>query len=252
LQHVPYKSGFERWHKTLKNGKLIAGVVESLPESEQEILQVQDILSILVIPLWMEGKWYGFIGFDDVVQPRQWNEEDIRLLQTAAKVIGIYLERKKVMEDLERTNKHLIETQSQLVQSEKMASMGTLVAGIAHEINTPVGAVSSMHDTLMQAVGKLKSILETDFQEAYQQNQRLKNTLKVIEDANKVIDSGTDRVTNIVRQLRSFARLDEAELKTVDIHEGLEDTLVLIHHEIKHNINVVRNYGEIPPIACYP
>lgn len=74
----------------------------------------------------------------------------------------------------------------------------------------------------------------------------------MIEDANKVIDSGTDRVTNIVRRLRSFARLDEAELKTVDIHEGLEDTLVLVHHEIKHNIKVVRNYGEIPPIACYP
>ena len=252
LQHVPYKSGFERWRNTLKNGKLIAGVVESLPESEREILEAQDILSILVIPLWVEGKWYGFIGFDDVAEPRQWNEEDIRLLQTAAKVIGIYLERKKVMQDLERTNKHLIETQAQLVQSEKMASLGTLVAGIAHEINTPVGAVSSMHDTLIRAAGKLKSILETDFQEAYQQNHRLKNTLKVIEDANKVIDSGTDRVTNIVRRLRSFARLDEAELKTVDIHEGLEDTLTLIHHEIKHNIKVIRNYGKIPMVACYP
>ena len=252
LQHVPYKSGFERWRNTLKNGKLIAGLIEALPDSEREILESQDILSILVIPLWVGGKWYGFIGFDDVAEPRQWNEEDIRLLQTAAKVIGIYLERKKVMEDLERTNKHLIETQAQLVQSEKMASLGTLVAGIAHEINTPVGAVSSMHDTLMRAVGKLKSILETDFQKAYQQNQRLKNTLKVIEDANKVIATGTDRVTNIVRRLRSFARLDEAELKTVDIHEGLEDTLVLVHHEIKHNIKVLRNYGEIPPISCYP
>jgi len=59
-------------------------------------------------------------------------------------------------------------------------------------------------------------------------------------------------VTNIVRRLRSFARLDEAELKTVDIHEGLEDTLTLIHHEIKHNIKVIRNFGKIPPVACYP
>jgi two-component system NtrC family sensor kinase len=139
-----------------------------------------------------------------------------------------------------------------LVQSEKMASLGTLVAGIAHEINTPVGAISSMHDTLIRAVGKLKSILEIDFQEVYCQNQRLQSTFRIIEDANKVINSGTDRVTNIVRRLRSFARLDEAELKTVDIHEGLEDTLILVHHEIKHNIKVVRNYGNIPLIACYP
>ncbi len=252
LQHVPYKDGFERWRKALSNGNLIAGLVESFPESERDILESQDILSILEIPLWVEGKWYGFIGFDDVEQQRQWNDEDIRLLQTAAKVIGIYLERKKVMEDLERTNRHLRETQAQLVQSEKMASLGALVAGIAHEINTPVGAISSMHDTLMRAVEKLKSILETDFRDAVQHNQRLNNTLNVIEDANKVIDSGTDRVTNIVRRLRSFARLDEAEIKTVDVHEGLEDTLTLIHHEIKRNIKVIRNFGEIPPIACFP
>jgi signal transduction histidine kinase len=59
-------------------------------------------------------------------------------------------------------------------------------------------------------------------------------------------------VINIVRRLKSFARLDEAELKTVDIHEGLEDTLTLIHHEIKHNITVRKNYGNIPPISCFP
>ncbi len=133
-----------------------------------------------------------------------------------------------------------------------MASLGTLVAGIAHEINTPVGAVNSMHDTLKRAIEKLKSALKTDFAEAFYHNKQIKNVLKVIEDANRVIDSGTDRVTNIVRRLRSFARLDEAEMKTVDIHEGLEDTLTLIHHEIKHDIKVIRNYGNIPEIACYP
>jgi signal transduction histidine kinase len=80
----------------------------------------------------------------------------------------------------------------------------------------------------------------------------LKATLDIIDDSNKVITSGTERVTNIVRRLRSFARLDEAELKTVDIHEGLEDTLTLMHHSIKHDIVVRKNYGEIPPLACYP
>jgi len=67
-----------------------------------------------------------------------------------------------------------------------------------------------------------------------------------------VIASGTARVTEIVRRLRSFARLDEAELKLADVREGLEDTLALIHHELKHGITVRRNYGDVPPFACYP
>jgi len=73
----------------------------------------------------------------------------------------------------------------------------------------------------------------------------------MMEDAGKVIESGSSRVANIVRRLRSFARLDEAELKKTDLHEGLEDTLVLINHEIKHGITIHRNYGEIPEIPCY-
>jgi signal transduction histidine kinase len=74
----------------------------------------------------------------------------------------------------------------------------------------------------------------------------------VVTEANRVIESGTQRVTEIVRRLRSFARLDQAELKKADIHEGLEDTLALIHHELKHNIVVKRDYGSVPPIPCYP
>jgi PAS domain S-box-containing protein len=159
---------------------------------------------------------------------------------------------KQVMKDLEEANNELRETQAQLVQSEKMASLGQLVAGIAHEINTPIGAASSMHNTLVRAIDKLRAVLESDFPDECAKNKSVKSYLKVIEDANKVIDTGTERVITIVRRLRSFARLDEAELKTVDIHEGLEDTLTLIHHEIKHHINLKREYGDIPSIACYP
>ncbi|MDP8227862.1 MAG: ATP-binding protein [Candidatus Electryoneaceae bacterium] len=153
-------------------------------------------------------------------------------------------------EELERTNRHLHQAQSQLVQSEKMASLGMLVAGIAHEINTPIGAVNSMHNTLIRAMGRLKISLETCSECVT--GKTMPKLLTIIDNANDVITRGTDRVTEIVRRLRSFARLDEAELKKVDIHEGIEDTLMLIHHEIKHNITVVRNYSDIPPIACYP
>ncbi len=158
----------------------------------------------------------------------------------------------RLLDKLAETNRHLHETQAQLVQSEKMASLGMLVAGIAHEINTPIGAVHSMHDTLQRALDKLRETLESSYGEWLERDAGLSRPLKVIAEASKVIESGSTRVIEIVRRLRSFARLDEAELKKVDLHEGLEDTLSLIRHELKHSIQIKRNYGDLPPIACFP
>lgn len=161
-------------------------------------------------------------------------------------------ERKQTLVDLEEAYRNLRQTQAQLVQSEKMASLGMLVAGIAHEINTPVGAINSMHNTLVRAVDKLKQLVDQEYFDVSQNRDKLTTAFKLIEDANKVILSGTERVMNIVRRLRSFARLDEAELKESDIHDGLEDTLTLVHHELKHNITVEKNYGHITPVSCFP
>jgi len=158
----------------------------------------------------------------------------------------------QALTDLEKAHSELKNAQIQLVQSEKMASLGMLVAGIAHEINTPIGAVNSMHDTLLRSIQKLKDILRKRPTEIDQEDARLSEILKTLDDANKVIESGTERVMTIVKRLRSFARLDEAELKTVDIHEGIEDTLTIIHHQIKHNITIIKNYGSLPKIACFP
>ncbi|MEE4311043.1 MAG: PAS domain S-box protein [candidate division KSB1 bacterium] len=173
----------------------------------------------------------------------------------AIEMIGVahdFTDMRKVLDDLEEANCSLKETQSQLVQSEKMASLGMLVAGIAHEINTPIGAVNSMHDTLFRAINRMKSVIQQRLTKEPEVENELANAFKIIEKANKVIQNGTNRVIEIVRRLRSFARLDEADLKDADIHEGLEDTLTLIHHEIKHDIKVTRNFGEIPRITCYP
>lgn len=170
-------------------------------------------------------------------------------------IIGVahdFTEMKNILNDLEEANLHLRETQTQLVQSAKMASLGKLVAGIAHEINTPIGAVNSMQDTLFRTLEVLKNTIDSRYPTEPKKASKLKASFKVIDESKKVINSGTDRVINIVKRLRSFARLDEAELKTVDIHEGLEDTLTLIHHDIKHNIQVKKSYGDIPPIACFP
>ena len=159
---------------------------------------------------------------------------------------------KRALTDLTDTNRELRQTQAQLVQSEKMASLGGLVAGIAHEINTPVGAMTSMHDTLMRAIAKLKEHLKETSPEAFETDERLKSLFGMIDESNQVIRSGSSRVAEIVRRLRSFARLDEAELKKVDVHEGLEDTLTLVHHEIKHNIQIVRDYGKLPLMSVFP
>lgn len=159
---------------------------------------------------------------------------------------------KKLQTDLKETNRHLKEAQAQLVQSEKMASLGQLVAGIAHEINTPIGAINSMHDTLFRTLDRLKEFIQQELPEDCRQIPNLEAAFKLIDDSNSVIKSGAERVINIVTRLKNFARLDEADLKTVDIHEGIEDTLILIHHELKHHITVVKNYGDVPPISCFP
>ena len=133
-----------------------------------------------------------------------------------------------------------------------MASLGMLVAGVTHEINTPVGAISSTYDTLVQAIDRLKTMMDVEGTTDSGGDGKAARVFKVIEDANRVITSGTSRATNIVQRLRSFARLDEAEFETVDLHEGIEDTLLLVQHEFGDRIVVQRNYGELPAISCNP
>jgi PAS domain S-box-containing protein len=149
-----------------------------------------------------------------------------------------------------RAQEALKEMEAQVAQSEKMASLGMLVAGVAHEINTPVGAINSMHNTLVRAVEKLKSTRKIE--PSGHEGQPVSKLLRIIDNANRVITSGTERVTNIVRRLKSFARLDEAELKIVDIHLGIEDTLTMVHHQLKHKAVVECNFGDLPLIPCYP
>ncbi|MBN2196216.1 MAG: hypothetical protein JW751_25610 [Polyangiaceae bacterium] len=141
---------------------------------------------------------------------------------------------------------------ARLLESEKMASLGMLITGIAHEINTPIGAVSSMHDTLVRAVDKLRGVLATECPRDQGADPKLTNLLKFIDDANRVIADGAGRVTTIVKRLRCFARLDDAELVEADINEGIDSTLQLVHHVLKQRIEVVRELGRLPRIACYP
>ena len=124
---------------------------------------------------------------------------------------------KQLIKELEEAKQILEQTRAQLTQSEKMASLGSLMAGIAHEINTPIGAVASMHDTLFRTFEKLKDFIQTGCPDNLKQHSEITSAFQIIEDSYNVIIQGTERVINIVRRLKNFARLDEHELKTVDM-----------------------------------
>ena len=155
---------------------------------------------------------------------------------------------KRYAAELESINQELRDTQTALVQSEKMASLGNLVAGVAHEINTPVGAVNCNADVMRRALEKLGGSLDAEVL----QNSDVARALGALDNAGRVNQDACDRIVKIVRGLRNFARLDEAERKRVDIHDGLESTLILLHHELKNPIEVVREYGDLPEIECFP
>jgi len=155
--------------------------------------------------------------------------------------------------DLEDAMRQLRETQEQLVLSEKMASLGNLVAGVAHEINNPVGAVSSAADTSRRSIEIVTRLLEeaADLQ-TLRENHRFRTALDVLKSNNEITSTASDRITAIVHSLRNFARLDESEYQEADVHEGLDSTLTLLHHETKRRIEVVKEYGDLPRIQCYP
>ena len=154
--------------------------------------------------------------------------------------------------ELEQANRNLRETQAQLVRSSTMASLGTLAAGIAHELNTPMGAIHSNADVERRAVRIIRGILRDPSVASKLGSQpRLERTLKIFDDINQMTSEAAERVTRIVQSLKSFARLDQPELEWVDLHEGIESVLTLMDHLVKDRVQVVKHYGQLPKVKCY-
>jgi two-component system NtrC family sensor kinase len=138
----------------------------------------------------------------------------------------------------------------QLVQAEKMAALGQLIAGVAHEINTPLGAIKSNNDTSRRTLDRLQALLEKD---TLSEEERAK-TKKLLDGAIRLADvdhDAVERISAIVLSLRKFARLDAASVDTIDVHQALDDTLILLSHQIKHGVSIVRQYGQVPALECH-
>ncbi|MEG4244939.1 ATP-binding protein [Microcoleus sp. MON2_D6] len=157
--------------------------------------------------------------------------------------------------------KELKETQSQLIQTEKMSSLGQMVAGIAHEINNPVNFIGGNIDYANQYIEDLAGLV-TLYQEYYPNPpdailERIEDIeLEFLrEDLPKTLSSmkmGADRIREIVVSMRNFSRSDDGKMKSADIHEGIDSTLVILNHRLKQGIQVIKQYGNLPAVECYP
>ncbi len=209
----------------------------SLPVSKSGERRFYDINATLVA--YSSNQLLQVVG-QDVTQREQLSEH--------LKVHAEELER-----EVDSRTKALRESQSRMVQQEKMAVLGALAAGIAHELNTPIGTINSSADTLARSLETVRRTLAApDAPESIREDKRLRQVLDLLEDIARINKLACERIVAIVRSLRNFARLDEAAFQNADLRQGLDSTLTLVRHELKNRIVVVKDYQDIPPIHCHP
>ena len=224
--------------KELKNRNI--SISYSLTEYLEAEPFRQSVLRIIV-PIFHMQKMIGVLVLLSY-QKRELNEE-LEILDAVSSQLGnaiiraeLYQKNAKNVKDLKAALEELKETQLQLINSEKMASLGQLVAGVAHEINTPVASIKSNNSIISKIIPRLE---QEDLRE-------------MLTEINKLDSEAIQRISNIVVSLKKFVRLDEAELQETNINKEIDLTLDIIRHETKNKITIEKHYGELPLIKCYP
>jgi signal transduction histidine kinase len=208
----------------------------------KKYFQSQGIRSFLEVPLISGNQLIGILGFNTSRFEKEWSEDDIRILRIAAETFTNALERK-------RADILLKKTQAQLLQSEKMASIGKLTAGIAHEINNPVGAVSSAVDSSARGVEIILKALKAN--QNSMEGKSLQKTLQVLQNNIQIMAKAGNRIKDLVNQLNKFTGLDQAEYRKVNIHERLDSVLAIIQHDVDGRVSIKKKYGKISEIYAF-
>lgn len=254
------------------NGLVRIDDVAQYPEPiHRAYLEMVGGQSIIEVRILLQNGQLGVLA-GNRHQQQAWTDHEVELLQAVAGQIAIalnqailYTESRNRAQELADTLLELQQTQMQMIQSEKMSSLGQLVAGVAHEINNPVnfiyGNLSHANDYISDILGLvdlyqqhypkpvpeiLAEIAAIDLNFVKEDLLKLLNSMKV----------GADRIQMIVGSLRTFSRMDETEKKPVNIHDGIESTLMILQNRIKakHDrveIKILKEYGTLPPVACY-
>jgi PAS domain S-box-containing protein len=240
------------------------------PKSEigyPDFLRTSGARSRLCVPIKTQRHQFGIIICDHK-QPHHWTDDEVVLVQSVAYQLAIAIDQAELYNDsrakgkaLQHTLQELKRAQAQMVQNEKMSSLGQLVAGIAHEINNPVNFIHGNVDYTKVYVADLLKLVE-QYQKYYPEPvAEINQAMEAIDldflrrDFPKILDSmqmGTTRINEIVESLRSFSRLDETGLKVVDLHKGIDSALMILQSRINQPpaIEIAKNYGELPLVEC--
>ncbi|MGB3405584.1 MAG: MHYT domain-containing protein [Microcoleaceae cyanobacterium] len=244
-----------------------------------QFLQRLQVQANLIVPIMVHNYLWGLLIVHQCCCTRDWKEAEKNLLNRLAIQLGISIQQSELYtqaeqnaqqallqaQKLQKTLQELQSLQLQLIQSEKMSSLGQLVAGIAHEINNPVNFIHGNLTHVQEYTQDLLDLIQL-YQTHYPEPcSEIQTEIEEVdleflqEDLVKVFTSmkvGTDRIRQIVLSLRNFSRMDEADLKQVDIHEGIDSTLLILQHRLKSQsdssaIEVIKNYGNLPQVECY-
>ncbi|MGK7904789.1 MAG: GAF domain-containing protein [Hormoscilla sp.] len=238
-----------------------------------QVLEELEAKAYVIAGIYQNEKLWGLLAVYQNSDSRHWQPEEIGLLAQISMQLGVALQQGELLQqtrqqaaELAQALQDLQQAQTQLIQSEKMSSLGQLVAGIAHEINNPVNFIYGNLTHVNQYAGDLLELLHL-YQEHYpdpaSEVQDLAEEIDrdfLMEDLSKILNSmkmGAERIRQIVLSLRTFSRLDESDMKAVDIHDGIDSTLVILQHKFQTEsddtarIELVKEYGTLPLVECY-